>query len=138
MNIYLLATTLFAQFSRWERLGDGLHRSRGRVNFSDMLPYLIGIAIVATIIAVVVTLIRRNDLSKGGYDPQKLFRELCRAHGLDHSSRRLLRQISETFGFTQPAEVFVTPAAFEPEQLPQELQTKQAKIRELRERLFVS
>jgi len=138
MNINIFSATLLAQFSRWERLGDGLHRSRGRMDLSDALPYVIGIAILAAIVTAVVMYVKRNDLSKGGYNPQKLFRELSQAHGLDRGSRKVLRQLGETFGFTQPAEVFVTPAAFDPEQLPDELRSKEAKIRELHERLFVS
>ena len=81
MNFPMLATHLFAQFSRWERLGDGLHRSRGRVELMDLLPYLIGMALLAAAVAGVAAYIKHNDLSKPCDDPNKLFRELSRAHG---------------------------------------------------------
>ncbi|NOY43494.1 MAG: hypothetical protein GXP26_16870 [Planctomycetes bacterium] len=136
MNSTLYAQNLLAQFSNWERLGDGLHGSRGRANLVEVLPYLIGLALVAAIIFAVVKYIKYNDLSKPCDDPQKLFREISKAHGLDRSSQRLLRQLADALGYVQPAEVFVTPSAFEANQLPEELRDEEARIRELRERLF--
>ncbi len=136
MNCTLLANGLLAQFSKWQRLGDGLHRSRGRVEFADMLPYLIGMAVLGAGIAAVVAYLKYNDLSKPCDDPQKLFRELCRAHGLDRGSQRLLRQLATSLGLTQPAEVFLTPSALEVKQLPKQLHAEEARIRELREQLF--
>jgi len=95
MNITLHATTLLAQISKWERLGDGLHRSRGKMGFADLLPYFIGLAVIGTAIAVIVYLIKQNDFSKPCDDPKKLFRQLCRQHLLDRGSSRLLSQLAE-------------------------------------------
>ncbi len=134
MNFTLLASNLLAQFSRLQRMG--LRRSRGRIDFSDVLPYLIGIGIIAAIVAAVVMFLRYNDLSKPCNDPKKLFREISRAHKLDRSSQRLLWQLATALGYTQPAEVFVTPSVFEANQLPGHLRAEQARFRALRERLF--
>lgn len=136
MNFPLLATFLLAQFSRWQRLGDGLHRSHDRVGFSELLPYLIGMAVIGIGIAVFVKIRRDNDLSQPCNDPQKLFRELSRAHGLDRSSQRLLRQLAADFGLEQPAEVFVTPSIFQTDQLPEQLHSDAVQLQKLRERLF--
>lgn len=136
MNFPLIATTLLAQLSRWERMGDGLHRSHGRVGLSDLIPYIVGLAVVGVGIAVVVKLVRDNDLTQPCDDPQKLFRELSRAHGLDRVSQRLLRELAAAFGMAQPAEVFLTPSVFEPQQLPEQLREEASRFQELRQRLF--
>ena len=136
MNGTLLANGLLAQYSRWKRLGDGLHRSHGRMEFSDLLPYLIVLAVLGIGIAVVVAIMKYNDLSKPCDDPQKLFRELSWAHGLDRGSQRLLRQLATAAGLGQPAEIFLTPSAFEANQLPAQLQVEQQRVLELRKRLF--
>jgi len=102
----------------------------------DMLPYFIGFALLGIGIAIVVKIVKYNDLSQPCDDPQKLFRELCRAHGLDRASCRLLRQLASLTGLPQPVEVFLTPAVFEANQLPEQLRAKQKRVMELRERLF--
>ncbi len=136
MNGTQLATHLFAQYSRWERLGDGLHRSRGRVDFIEMLPWLIGLVVMIAVVTAVVAYFRYQDLSKPCNDPNRLFRELCRTHKLDRASCRLLRQLALLTGLPQPAEVFLTPTLFEANQLPEQLRAEQERVRELRERLF--
>lgn len=136
MNVTFFATTLLAQFSRWERLGDGLHRSRGRIDYSDLLPGFIAMAVIAAIIFAIVKYIQHNDLSKPCDNPNKLFREVCQIHGLDRSSQRLLWQLAHGLGYAQPAEVFIRPSAFEVNRLPEALRSEEARILELRERLF--
>lgn len=136
MNCTQLATNLLAQYSRWERLGDGLHRSRGRMDFIEVLPYLIGLVVLAAVVAAAVAYFKYQDLSKPCNDPNRLFRELCRAHGLDRANRKLLWQLASLAGFAQPAEVFLTPAVFEANQLPEQLRGEQERVMELRGRLF--
>ena len=136
MNLSFLSTTLLAQISRWERLGDGLHRSRGRVELLDLWPLLVIFAVIATGIAVAAYWFKQNDFSKACDDPQKLFRQLCRAHSLDRRSRRILNKLAECFQLTSPADVFLTPTAFEASQLPGNLRNEEARIAELRQRLF--
>ncbi|NOY30361.1 MAG: hypothetical protein GXP28_09350 [Planctomycetes bacterium] len=136
MNCTQLATNLLAQYSRWERLGDGLHRSRGRLDLMEVLPYLIGLLVLGAVVAAVLAYFKYNDLSKPCNDPNRLFRELCRAHGLDRASQKLLWQLASLTKLPQPAEVFLTPAVFEANQLPEQLCAEQERVRELRERLF--
>ena len=71
--------------------------------------------------AVYSWLKRRNDMSQPCDDPHKLFRELCLAHQLEHRSRRLLLQLAGALDWSHPAELFVTPAAFEPSACPRRL-----------------
>lgn len=136
MHSTLLTTALLAQIANWERLGDGLHGSRNRLELWDWLPYLIGVVAFACISAGVAAYRKYNDLSKPCDDPKKLFRELSLAHGLDRSSQRLLRQLAQLAGLSQPAEVFLSPGVFESHQLPEALRGEEKRLRQLQARLF--
>lgn len=132
----LLMDLPFAQITRWQRLGDGLHRGRGRMDLMELLPVAIALAVVAIGIGLVVTLRKRNDMSQKCDDPKKLFRELCLAHQLDRSSHKLLWKLAEACHLDQPAEVFLKPALFQAEKLPPQLCREAASLQALRERLF--
>ncbi|MCG8451181.1 MAG: hypothetical protein MI725_16555 [Pirellulales bacterium] len=138
MNFLHCAWVLLAQLSRWQRLGDGLHRSRGRTDLADLLPF--GIVLAAIGIAVVIGLAikKRNDYSTSCDDPQKLFRELSRAHKLDLRNQRFLLQLASAFRIEQPAEIFLLPTLFDPKHLPQHLQGEKARLQKLRRKLFYS
>lgn len=136
MNSSVLSWSILAQVSRWERLGDGLHRSRGQTQLADLLPFGIAAAVIGIAVAIVIAIKKRNDFSKPCNDPQKLFRELCRAHKLNRVSQNLLQQLATTFQLDQPAEIFLQPALFNAEHLPQHLQAEAARLQELRQRLF--
>ena len=126
MIAFFCNLALLAQMSHWQRLGDGL-RGSGRVDFTDMLPYMIGLAVGALGIWAVVQWKKRNDTSQPCDDPWKLFRELCQVHGLSSSDGRLLQKLVEAQKLEQPAEIFVTPQAFE---------SDDHQLRDLRARLF--
>ncbi|MGI9429130.1 MAG: hypothetical protein ACR2NM_10760 [Bythopirellula sp.] len=136
MNSSLLNGFLFAQISRWERLGDGLHRGRGRMDPMDFLPLVIVLVIFAIVVAVVVKLRKRNDMSQPCDDPDKLFRELSLLHELDRGSQKLLRRLAEALQLVQPAEVFLKPAYFQADGIPAELQREAAELEALGKRLF--
>jgi len=136
VNGLFLASIAFAQISNWERLGDGIHRGRGRMDLMEFLPVAIFLGVVAVVITVVVQFRKRNDMSLACDDPHKLFRELSQAHELDRASQKLLRRLAEALQLTQPAEVFLQPAFFQADQIPQELRGESAELQLLRERLF--
>ncbi len=136
MNISLTTSAIFAQISRWRRLGDGIHRPRRRVDFDDLLPWILGMAILGIVAAIVMVIVKRNDFSKSCDDPKKLFRQLSKAHQLDFGSRRLLRQLADAFQLAQPAEIFLTPMAFEANRLPPHLRSEAGRIEQLHSRLF--
>lgn len=56
-------------------------------------------------LAVGLSLVRQSRW----YQHRQLFRQLCREHQLDRSSRRLLRQLSQQLRVPFPAWVFVDP-----------------------------
>jgi hypothetical protein len=68
--------------------------------------------------------------------PRGLFRELCRAHGLDRSRRRLLKRLAAVRQVSPAVLVFVQPECFSPVDLPADLDEHAATIAELELRLF--
>lgn len=135
MNGSLVTCFLFAQISNWQRLGDGLHRGRGRMDLMELLPFAIALAVVAIVIVVVVKVRKRNDMTQPCNDPDKLFRELSLAQNLDRASQKLLWRLAEALQLAQPAEVFVQPAYFQAE-LPEELHGEEAEFEALHRQLF--
>jgi hypothetical protein len=65
-----------------------------------------------------------------------LFRELCRAHGLDRSGRRLLKRLAAARGVAPPALIFVQPQCFAVSGLPDDLNDQAEAIATLEQRLF--
>ena len=130
MNLLALAHPLLAE------IGDNFPQSGKRLNWSDLWPYGIAVVVVAIVAAIVTKVCRRNDMTERCDDPDKLFRELCRAHQLDRGSVRLLGQLAAHWQLQQPAQVFLTPAAFNPTRLPASLHAKAPQLAKLRTRLF--
>jgi hypothetical protein len=127
---------VLAQYSRWKHLGDGLHRSGSRADLSDLLPFIIALAVIALIAVVAVKIYKRRDFSGHCDDPRKLFRQLCAAHELDFTDRRLLLRLATALKLPQPAALFLQPAAFAPADLPPQLRQEAAQIKQLGQQLF--
>jgi hypothetical protein len=68
--------------------------------------------------------------------PSRLFGDLCRAHRLDRSSRRLLKQLASQCDARSPAELFVEPAFFDTANIPSALKASARELRQLRHKLF--
>ena len=126
---------LFAQVSRWQRLGDGLHSSRNRVELEQFLPFIVLAAIAVVGLIVFMKIRKRNDMTERCNDPAKLFREVSLAHQLDHASQKLLWKLAESAQLQQPVEVFLRPSIYAA-QLPADLREQEAAYQELHQRLF--
>lgn len=71
------------------------------------------------------------------YDSRpELFRELCRLHQLDWSSRRLLKRLAAEWEMTSPALLFVEPERFNVARLPMEWHEETDRLEQLRTKLF--
>jgi hypothetical protein len=131
-----LLSSLLANWPAIAMIGDNFPTSGKRLGWHDLWAYGV-VALVAGAVAAVVILLRnRNDMTKRCDNPAKLFRELCMVHALDGASQRLLTQLAKVRNFEQPAQVFVTPAAFEPATLPPHLRDKAEHLARLRNQLF--
>ncbi len=135
MNATLIPAWLLAQVSR-EEFGRAFRGATSQLHWTDLIPYAGAAFVVVATLSLYRHLKRRNDMSLWCDDPQKLFRELCLVHQLDRAHRRLLAKLAEAWQFSQPALVFLTPAAFELERLPASFRSKAAEIDDLRQRLF--
>jgi hypothetical protein len=96
-----------------------------------------------TALLVVGILLWRLVASRSGdripsNSPRRLFRELCRAHGLDMARRRLLKRLAAARGELSPAVLFVQPECFDVDSLPHDWRDAASDIAELGERLFGS
>jgi hypothetical protein len=86
-------------------------------------------------ITVILLLIRVRSIfqtdSKRG-----LFSELCHAHGLKASSRRLLTRLAAARRLKNPSLLFVEPAHFESSNLPHAMQHAADELQLLRDQIF--
>ena len=126
---------LLAQVYR-EDFGRGFRGASSQRSWHDLVPYVTAFTVLCGGWAVYNYIKRRNDMTERCSDPHKLFRELSQAHQLDRPSRRLLLALSHALNFAQPAQVFLSPAAFEPSRLPLALRGRAEELKRLRERLF--
>jgi hypothetical protein len=120
-----------------------MHRVWGRfdhANPADGTSQLLIVAGIAAIVALSFLIWIRSArrparvfISNG---PAKLFRELCRAHGLGYRSRRLLKRLASARNVASPALLFVEPEHFEPSALPASFQSSAQELRQLRAQLF--
>jgi hypothetical protein len=117
-------------------IGDNFPASGRRLNWSDLWAWGIVAVVAAAAAAIVIRLRKQNDMDERCDNPWKLFRELCYVHHLDRASQRLLTQVAKVRKFPQPAQVFLTPAAFEPANLPPSLRDKSDQLLRLRSQLF--
>jgi hypothetical protein len=134
-----MATTwlapLLAQVYR-EDFGRGFRGASSQRSWHDLIPYVTVFAVVCVGWAVYNYLKRRNDMTERCSDPHKLFRELSQAHQLGRPSRRLLLALGQALNLAQPAQVFLSPAAFEASRLPMALRGHSDELKRLRDRLF--
>lgn len=79
---------------------------------------------------------RRFERLKSYDSPPELFRELCRVHRLDWSSRRLLKRLAAEWEMASPALLFIEPERFNAARLPADWHSKSHQLEQLRQHLF--
>jgi hypothetical protein len=98
--------------------------------------------VAAGLVAICLTLLfigryaRRFENLKSYDNAPELFRELCRVHRIDWTSRRLLKRLAAEWEMTCPANLFVEPDRFNPARLPAEWQQNTTQLESLRRQLF--
>ena len=114
MTRFEMAFALLAQQGRLEQLGRRFRPGAGRTGADNLMIWII----IALAIALAVWLLSQwfNAHEQSCFSSRRgLFRILCRAHGLDWSSRRLLARLARHQGLRDPGRLFLEPNRFDRE-----------------------
>lgn len=127
-GIPLLASQNYSQ--EWARIG----RALSFISSEVALLAAVTLLVIATIVWQTISRKRRRDFA---YDsPPRLFADLCRAHRLSWSHRRLLKHLAAARGLKCPTELFVEPEHFDMLNVPAALRPSANDLRQLRHKLF--
>ena len=104
------------------------------VSYEVLILASVTLLVIITIVWQTISRRRRRDFA---YDsPPRLFADLCRAHKLNWSNRRLLKHLAAARGLKCPATLFVEPDYFDMTNVPAALKPSAAELRQLRHKLF--
>jgi hypothetical protein len=132
MNACVDGMVLASQEMLWGRFGDASAGTN-----TNHLMTIMGCTALALLLCMGWRLINEREARTfSSNSPARLFRELCAAHKLQRSSRRLLKRLAEARGLTSPAILFVEPEHFDEATLPANLSASAGDLRQLSERLF--
>ena len=131
-----LSPTLLAQSDRFSDLG-GRFQDAGNDPTGSHL--LLGGVVILAAVGVYVVARYLGFLDRGGRRNQRrLFRELCKLHGLDWPSRKLLLRVAVVQQVETPAQLFLQPEKFNTQPAAPALEPFTHQIEKLRARLFES
>jgi hypothetical protein len=127
---------LLATREEMHRVWGRFDHERPGFNIHQLILVFSGIVVAVAAVVVWRVLKRRAARTFSSDSTAKLFRELCAAHGINRSGRRLLKQLADASRITNPAVLFVDPRYFQAEKIPRELRTSAKELRLLHETLF--
>ncbi|MBX3412311.1 MAG: hypothetical protein KF708_06295 [Pirellulales bacterium] len=134
MNELLGSSLLWARIGWFEQLTRQVGGGGSRWNATHFVLLTLAVAGLAAL-ALWARQVRAGS-GRQQNNPRALFRALCRAHGLDHASRRLLDQLARQQRLADPARLFLEPERFEAASLGPALKSQQGRYASLRDRLF--
>jgi hypothetical protein len=133
ISVFVNELPLFAARD-WE--GD-LGEFKGLPNVGPYELLILSIVTLLVIVTIVWQSISRHRRRDFDYNrPARLFADLCRAHNLNWSSRRLLKHLAAARDLKCPATLFVEPEYFDMANIPPALKASASEVRQLRHRLF--
>ncbi len=100
---------------------------------------LVVLVIVLLLVAAVLWKVARVIALRDGQNfdsPARLFNDLCRLHGLDFPSRKLLWRLAKIRQLDHPAQLFLEPTWFDTAHVPASLQPFRPQLAELKQQLF--
>jgi len=126
---------LIARADGFRHMGDSFRDGNAWRNVGQLVVLL---AVIAALIAIpwALSVAVKAAERRANRSPGRLFRELCRVHGLKASSRRLLMRIAQSHSIEHPAAVFLMSECFAAEKLPSTLAAQNVEIAAMREKLF--
>jgi hypothetical protein len=108
----LRAATL-AQGDPFNNMGRSFRGQDARLKPSDALVGVLFLGMLAAVIWFLARLRGRRERGERQNSPQGLFHELCQAHGLDRSAKRLLEQLARGRRLGDPGVLFLDPGYFD-------------------------
>ena len=105
------------------------------VSVTQLVVWGVVVLVVATLLWKVALVIALRD-SQTYHSPARLFNDLCRLHGLDFPSRKLLWRLAKIRQLEHPAQLFLEPSWFDTASVPASLQPFRPQLAELKQRLF--
>ena len=136
--VHLLAIAvpeLLAKEGRYMHMGRRFRRGSSSIDTADLVALLGIIAMVVAIAWLAARYIKLRE-KRNASSAQHLFHELCRAHRLDWSSRKLIQSLARAHGLADPARVFVEPHRFNADKLGSAFANYEPRLAELRQQLF--
>ena len=103
---------LLAEDERFRTLSESFRSAEHNFSPSDLWYVLGGVLLIGLAVWALSRWAERSELRGGLNSPRRLFRELCRAHGIDRPGRRLLTALARAHALEQPALLFVEPERF--------------------------
>lgn len=130
-----LACFLLAESSRFMSLGRKFRRGNAPLEIGDVVITLLAVAAIGLIAWGLYhwVAIQQRRVSNS---PGRLFRELCQAHRLNWTNRRLLTQLASWRGIEHPARLFLEPEWFDSSTLSPALEPEREGIERLRDQIF--
>lgn len=126
---------LLAGQAQYVHMGRRFRDGGGGIAWTDLWLPLALIGVVAAIAWIVTRYVNYREQRKAD-SAHELFAELCRAHGLDWASQRLLRRLAKAHRLQSPAQLFVESERFELETLGKAFEGRRAQTTALRAKLF--
>jgi len=128
---------LLAGQARYLQMGRRFRRGGATM---EPMQLAILLAVLAALVAIVWLVSRYWSwrTARRAHSPAALFAELCRAHGLNWSNRRLLLALARCHRLSDPNLLFVEPHRFDLANAGGPLGTRQSELSALRDRLFAA
>ncbi len=107
-----------------------------RADVGQMVVWLLAAGVALGVVCGGLAVANRMVRSRRLYSHPALFAGLCTVHGLNVSSRRLLKRVVKSHRLVQPARLFVEPRWLDPAGLGAAFEDQAGELEKLRSRLF--
>lgn len=111
MSAYGCISLIIANTTNWQSMGDRFSGDHLNLQTED----IIGAIVIVSIFVVgyiTLTWLSKKQIDSGKHSPNRLFRELCDAHGFDGKERRLLKKIALANTVNNLALLFTQPEIY--------------------------
>ncbi len=126
-----------ADGDRWSTFAGQFRDGGSQVSITSLV--VLGVVVLVAVIVLwkVARVMALRD-GQSYHNPTRLFHDLCRLHGLDFPSRKLLWRLAKIRQLEHPARLFLEPTWFDAAQVPATLQPFRSQLAELKQRLFTA